>query len=173
MTNFLNQSRELFTALLGLGLKPEELSLLQVTFRAIVVFVLAIAIVRCADKRFLSRKTAFDIVLGLILASVLARAINGSAPFVATIVASFVLVLAHRLLADVSCRWHWVGKLIKGNDNLIIADGRLDEKALKKHNFSKRDLMEYLRLEGVDKIEDVASARLERSGDISVIRKEN
>ena len=51
MTNFLNQSRELFTALLGLGLKAEELSLLQVTFRAIVVFVLAIAIVRCADKR--------------------------------------------------------------------------------------------------------------------------
>jgi uncharacterized membrane protein YcaP (DUF421 family) len=173
LNGFLNQSREFFTALLGLGLEAMELNLLQMTLRAIVVFVLAIVVVRCADKRFLSRKTPFDIVLGLILASVLARAINGSAPFVGTIVASFVLVLAHRFLADLSCRWHWVGKLIKGNDNLIIADGRLDEEALKKHNFSQRDLMEYLRLEGVDKIEDVASARLERSGDISVIRKQN
>jgi uncharacterized membrane protein YcaP (DUF421 family) len=173
MIDFLGELRDFFKMLLGLGLEPHDLNPLQVVLRAIVVFILAIAIVRSADKRFLSRKTAFDIVLGLILASVLARAINGSAPFFATILASFVLVLAHRLLADLSSRWHWFGKLIKGSDDLIIADGRLDEEALKKHNFSKRDLMEYLRLEGVDKIEDVQSARLERSGDISVIRKQN
>jgi uncharacterized membrane protein YcaP (DUF421 family) len=173
MTDFLELLSGSFTALIGPGLDPKELSIIQVTIRAIIVFVLAIVVVRCADKRFLSGKTAFDIVLGLILASVLARAINGSAPFLPTIVASFVLVLAHRLLADLSCRWHWLGKLIKGNDNLIIADGHLDEEALKKHNFSKRDLMESLRLEGVDKVEDVETARLERSGDISVIRKQN
>jgi uncharacterized membrane protein YcaP (DUF421 family) len=169
----LQQIHEVMRPLLGLGVEPKELNFLQVTLRGLIVFIFAIAIVRCADKRFLSRKTAFDIVLGLILASVLARAINGSAPFFPTIVGSFALVLAHRLLADLSSRWHWFGKLIKGNDDLIIAEGKLDEEALKKHNFSKRDLMEYLRLEGVDKVQDVQSARLERSGEISVIRKQN
>jgi uncharacterized membrane protein YcaP (DUF421 family) len=173
MMDVLNQLYDFLQPVLGLGVEPKDLNTFQVALRAIIIFVLAIAIVRCADKRFLSRKTAFDIVLGLILASVLARAINGSGPFFATIVASFVLVLAHRLLADLSSRWHWFGKLIKGNDDLIIAHGQVDEEALKKHNFSKRDLMEYLRLEGVEKVEDVETARLERSGDISVIRKQN
>jgi uncharacterized membrane protein YcaP (DUF421 family) len=173
MTEILNQIHDFLRPLLGLGLEPKELTAFQVSLRALIVFVLAIAVVRVADKRFLSRKTAFDVVLGLILASVLARAVNGSAPMLPTVIASFVLVLAHRLLAMLSCRWHAIGKLVKGNDDTIIVNGHLDEDALAKHNFSKRDLMEDLRLEGVDKIEDVQSARLERSGDISVIKKQN
>ena len=173
MTQRINEIHDFFSTLLGLGLDPKQLTMLQVSLRGLIIFFFAIAIVRVADKRFLSRKTAFDVVLGLILASVLARAINGSASFVPTIVGSFVLVLAHRLLADLSSRWHWFGKLIKGNEELIIADGQVDEELLRKHNFSKRDLLEYLRLKGIERVEDVERARLERSGDISVIRKRN
>jgi uncharacterized membrane protein YcaP (DUF421 family) len=173
MIEILNQTHDFLRPWLGLGEDPKQLTLVQVTLRGLIIFFFAIAIVRVADKRFLSRKTAFDVVLGLILASVLARAVNGSAPMIPTLGCSFALVLAHRLLADLGSRWHFIGKLVKGNDDMIITNGRLDEEALKKHNFSKRDLMEDLRLEGVDKIEDVQSARLERSGDISVIKKQN
>ena len=171
MTEILNEIHGFLRPWLGLGQEPKNLGLVQVTLRALIVFVSAIAIVRIADKRFLSRKTAFDVVLGLILASLLARSINGSAPLLPTIGAGFVLVLAHRLMADLSCRWHGFGKVVKGNDDLLITEGHLDERALAKHNFSMRDLMEDLRLEGVEKIEDVKTARLERSGDISVIKK--
>lgn len=151
MNEMLNQIHEVLRPLLGLGVEPKDLDVLQVTLRGLVLFVCAIIIVRVADKRFLSRKTAFDVVLGLILASVLARAVNGSAPLIPTIVCGFVLVLAHRLLADLSCRWHFIGRLVKGGDDLLILDGKLDETALRRHNFSKRDLMEDLRLEGVEK----------------------
>ena len=171
MTEILNQIHDFLRPLLGLGEEPKTLDVLQVTLRGLIIFIAAIAIVRVADKRFLSRKTAFDVVLGLILASVLARAVNGSAPMLPTIVAGFVLVLTHRLMADLSCRWHCFGKLVKGNDDLLISDGKLDETALRKHNFSKRDLMEDLRLEGVENLEEVKTARLERNGDISVIKK--
>lgn len=173
MTEIFNQIHDTLRPLLGLGGDPTQLGVVQVTLRGLIVFIAAIVIVRVADKRFLSRKTAFDVVLGLVLASVLARAINGSASLLPTIVCSFVLVLAHRLLAGLSCRSHALGKLVKGKDALIIDDGRLDEQALRKHNFSQRDLMEDLRLEGVEKIDEVRSARLERSGDISVIKKQH
>ena len=39
--------------------------------------------VRLGDKRFLSKKTAFDAILGFILASMLARAVNGYVCFLA------------------------------------------------------------------------------------------
>lgn len=158
-------------AWLGLGHDPKTLTTVQVCLRGLVVFLSAIAIVRVADKRFLSRKTAFDAVLAFTLASMLARAINGSGPLGPSIACGFALVLTHRLIARLSCRWHGVGRLVKGSEEEVIRDGVVDKGALRKHNFSDRDLMEDLRLEGVESPAEVKSARLERSGDLSVIRK--
>ena len=171
MTDFLNQAYDFLRPLLGLGEDPKDLATMQVSLRALIVFAAAIAIVRVADKRFLSRKTAFDVVLGLILASVLARAVNGSAPLGPTLVCGFVLALAHRFLAFLSLKSHRIGNLVKGHDETIIEGGRVDEEALKKHNFTQHDLMEDLRLEGVSSPDEVESARIERSGDLSVIKK--
>ena len=70
-------------------------------------------------KRSLARKTAFDAVLIVILASVLSRAINGSAAFFATLGGSVVIVLVHRLLAFIASHSHWFGCLIKGSPEII------------------------------------------------------
>ena len=69
-----------FKEILGIGLEPKDLTILQVCLRGVLVFFVAIVMVRMGDKRFLARMTAFDAILGFILASMLARAINGSAP---------------------------------------------------------------------------------------------
>ena len=50
--------------LLGLGSDAAGLTFLQISLRGVVVFVAALVIVRCGDRRFLSQKTAFDAVLG-------------------------------------------------------------------------------------------------------------
>lgn len=69
--------------------------------------------VRLSSRRSLAEKTAFDAILLVILASVLSRAINGSATFFASIGASFVLVFLHRFFAWIAGRSHTFGKLIK------------------------------------------------------------
>ena len=53
--------------------------------RGIIVFIATLAMIRLGHKRSLARKTAFDAVLIVILASVLSRAINGSSAFFATL----------------------------------------------------------------------------------------
>ena len=53
------------------------------TIRGIIVFVGALIVMRIGDRPALSRKTALDAVLIALLGSALARAINGSAPFLA------------------------------------------------------------------------------------------
>src|ERR1700748_2549565 len=70
---------------LGIGLDPKNLTFLQIALRGIIVFAVTLLMVRLGDKRFLSQKTAFDAILGLILASMLARAVNGSSSFWATL----------------------------------------------------------------------------------------
>src|SRR3979490_858085 len=101
-------------AMLGLGRDAAALTFTQISLRGVVVFASALVIVRCGDRRFLSQKTAFDAVLGFILASMLARAVNGTAAFFPTLGGSLVLVMLHRLLAFWSRRSQTFGLLIKG-----------------------------------------------------------
>src|SRR5579863_4481609 len=99
--------------LLGLHVQPGELNLGHVCLRAIVVFVVTLVMVRLADKRFLAKLAAFDVILGFLLASMMARAVNGSAAFLPTLGGGFVLVFLHRILGMVSFRSDWFGRLIK------------------------------------------------------------
>jgi uncharacterized membrane protein YcaP (DUF421 family) len=91
---------------LGLGAQPRDLTFLQISLRGIIVFLATLAMIRIGHKRSLARKTAFDAVLIVILASVLSRAINGSSAFFATIGGSVVIVLVHRLFAFIAYHSH-------------------------------------------------------------------
>src|SRR5437773_3517498 len=113
------------TPLLGLGTEPKDLTFTQVALRGVIVFIVTLIMVRLGHKRSLARKTAFDAVLIVILASVLSRAINGSAAFFATIGGGFIIVFVHRLLAFVAYHSHWFGCLIKGRPEVILDDGNL------------------------------------------------
>jgi len=161
-----------FTSALGLGREATELTFAQISLRGIIVFLAALAIVRCGDRRFLSQKTAFDAVLGFILASMLARAVNGTAAFFPTLGGGFVLVMLHRALAYAARRSHPFGDLIKGRSDVVIREGTLDEALAMRNLLSKHDVMEDLRLHGnVDDIADVSLAVFERNGHISVVRR--
>ncbi len=160
--------------LLGAGQEAKDVNALQVCFRALLIYLFGWAILRIGDNRFLGRETAFDVVLGFVLGSVLSRAINGSSTVLMTAAASIVLVATHQLLAWVTFRNRRLGKLFKGSSHLLIQDGRVLEEGVRKFRLSPGDLEEALRL--VAHVTDpgrVQEARFERNGDISVItRKE-
>src|SRR5216117_3922333 len=137
---------EVLEKILGLNVEPRHLDFLQVSLRALIVFVAALVTVRLGSKRFLGRKTAFDFILAFILGSMLSRAINGSAPFFATLVGGLVLVLTHRLIAVLAFHSRKFGDLVKGTDEIVVENGQLRKKAMRKNQLSERDLLEDLRL---------------------------
>jgi uncharacterized membrane protein YcaP (DUF421 family) len=73
--------------------KAEELTIGQVCLRAVVVYIVLIAYVRFAKKRFIGQATAFDFILVIIVGSISSRAISGTAPFFASLAGTFVLIL--------------------------------------------------------------------------------
>jgi uncharacterized membrane protein YcaP (DUF421 family) len=156
--------------LLGLGLEGKDLTLLHVSARAVVVFIFALAIIRVADRRFLAKMSAVDALLGFILASMLARAVNGSSAFFPTLGGALVLVLLHKACGALAFHSVTFGNLIKGREKLIIEKGKIDEGALRRHHITNADLKEELRQEGkIDSPTHVEKAYLERSGKISVV----
>ena len=77
---------------LGVNQAPTDLDSVGIAIRTAIVYITSLALVRIASRRFLSQSTAFDIVVGIMLGSIMSRAINGSALFLPTIVAGLVLV---------------------------------------------------------------------------------
>ncbi|PVY41970.1 DUF421 domain-containing protein [Pontibacter virosus] len=159
-------------SLLGIG--SDSLTWWQMSVRAVLVFIVALIIMRIGNKRIFGKHTAFDIVLGIIYGSVLSRAITGNSPFWPTLAAALTLVLLHRFLAFLAYNTGgFIGPFIKGNPVCLIKDGKIQEGELKKHNLTENDLQEALRVGGVTGVKEVAYGCLERSGDISIVKKDS
>jgi uncharacterized membrane protein YcaP (DUF421 family) len=164
MTEF----KELLTYVLGIG--REDLDILQMTLRALVVYPLGIAMVHVGDKRFLGGIAAFDFLMAIIIGSILSRAISGSAPFVPSICASFALVLAHRGFASLGFRWDGFARVVKGSPRQLVQDGEIQWTEMRKSSIGEEDLRGAVRRHGNTlSLDEVSDAFLERNGDISVI----
>jgi len=168
---YINTFSQSIGALLGLGVEPKELTFLQVSLRGVIVFIVTLVMVRLSSKRSLAEKTAFDAALIVIIASVLARAINGSAPFFPTLGIGLILVLLHRLLGLAAYYSHGFGILIKGKAAVLVENGRLQRKNMRLNHISEHDLEEDMRLDAAtEDLSKIKIARIERSGDISFIK---
>ena len=149
----------------------QELNAAQVCARAALVYLILIGYVRFGKKRFLAQATAFDAVLVIIIGSVASRAVSGTAPLFSSLAGTFALILIHWILSYFTQSSPTLSRLIKGNNSVLINDGRIDHGALKDAHISMDDLEEDLRQQGVEDPKHVKRAQLERSGQVSVIKK--
>ncbi len=156
--------------LLALGRDVANVGALPMALRTIIIYAFTLAIVRLGSKRFLGQASAFDTIVGIMIGSVMSRAINGSAPFVPTLVAGAVFIGMHWLLAVLAFHIHWFGPFVKGNPVLLIKDGQVQEQGMRRGGITRHDLAEALRQQ--TKENDTALiklAYLERNGGISII----
>jgi uncharacterized membrane protein YcaP (DUF421 family) len=157
---------------LGLRAEPRDLTLLQICLRSLLAYFFGLFILRVARNRLLTRQTAFDVVIGIVLGSVLSRAINGTSPVFLSLAAAAVLVVTHHVLASLSFhspRWR---RLLSGNPETVASQGELNEESLRRHLLSRSDVDEALRLHGqVAEIGLIKEARVERNGKISVVKE--
>lgn len=141
----------------------------QMGARAVIVFVLAIFMLRYGDQRIFGKSSAFDIVLGIILGSILSRAITGNAPFLETTFTALLLVVLHYILAIFSFKFTAFGRWVKGVETELIKNGTLQEGNMRKTNITYHDLCEACRKNKIASLKDVKEAFLERSGEITLI----
>ena len=163
-----------FTGLFGLGTEAKDLTALQLSARGVLILFSALILVRIGAKRALARKTPLDMIMIVIVGSLLSRSINGSGPLFGTIAASFVLVMLHRGLEFLAYSFHPLGLVMKGAPRVVVEDGRYLEKTLRQNHITTNDVEEDLRLDGkTEDISQVRVARVERSGDISFLYKDD
>ena len=148
-----------------------DLNSLQMSIRAIVIFSCALILIRFAGMRIFGIKSAFDICITIILGAILARGVVGASPFLPTIVASFVLVFIHKILAKASVNNHSIGRFVKGIHLSLYKDGVPNTKNMNSCTISYNDIMEEVRLDlHQNTLENIEEIFMERSGKISFVK---
>jgi uncharacterized membrane protein YcaP (DUF421 family) len=143
--------------------------------RTLIIYLMCVALIRVgSDKRILGRHSPFDMILAVIFGSVMSRAVNGAAPFFQTIFAGAVFILIHWCLSALSFRSRFLETVLKGKPQILIENGIIHRRALRATLISDSDLEEALYANGqVRRPAEVALARLECNGEISVIPAES
>jgi len=151
-----------------------DLNVLQMSVRALLFYTVATLLVRIAGMRAFGKKSAFDTIIVIMLGAVLSRAVVGASPIFPTIAAGLVFAIAHRFLAILSIRVKGLGKIIKGTERVLYKDGIIYHDNMRKSLITDGDLMEGVRLNtGLNSLAEVKEVYMERSGQISVIKKDN
>ncbi|HEX5063496.1 MAG TPA: YetF domain-containing protein [Kofleriaceae bacterium] len=147
-----------------------DLSALQMSSRAFVLFFLMLVLVRVAGMRAFGRHSSFDTIIVITLGAVLSRVVVGVSPAIPTVAASIVFVVLHRLVAIVTATVPALERLFKGRQKVLYRGGILELAAMRRAGISHADLEEAVRTKANRlKLPDVLEIHLESSGDLSVV----
>jgi uncharacterized membrane protein YcaP (DUF421 family) len=145
--------------------------LLETAAWAVLIYAGGFILIRIGKNRLLGRSTPFDIVLGIVLGSLLSRAINGAATVPVTIAAAAALIGSQTGISWLACWAQWIERVVKGRPSVLLRDGAFEATNMRRADISAGDLNEALRLHaGTVEPAAVSQALLERNGDIIVVK---
>lgn len=131
-------------------------------------------IFRVAGKRSLAQTTTFDFVLLLIISETVDNYfMKEDYSFVGVILLIMTLIGLDVLLSMVKQKSPLIERWMDDVPVILIDDGKVLEDRLKKSRIDLSDIMESARCtQGLERIDQIKYAILERSGSISVIPRE-
>jgi uncharacterized membrane protein YcaP (DUF421 family) len=150
----------------------EKLGPVAMAVRAVVMFLLLLALIRVAGRRSFGRTSSFDNVVVIMLGAVAARGVVGASPFGSTLAACTVVVVLHRLIGRGCVTQPWLARLVEGTPIPLYVGGKLVPHNLKRATISEDDLLESHRLERQRAgLSPDVDAFVERNGRISFVER--
>ena len=145
---------------------------LVVVVRAIISFFSLLIFARILGKEQISQLTFFDYILGITIGSIASEA---TVDLSSRVWPHFVGLVSWALLAYlmqyISLKWRYAAKVIEGEPVVVIMNGKIMDKVLKKMKFRISDILELLRNQGIFDLNEVDYAILEPNGSLSVLKK--
>lgn len=150
-----------------------ELSDLTLLLRALILFILCLVAIRFMGKRTIAQLSPFDLLSIIILGSAVAIPMEDEkVPFVHGLIPIISITLANYLLHCVIMRNRKIENFLQGTPSVLVENGEVLLKNLKKERMTLADLNILLREKNIRNINEVQEAVLEPNGQLSIIKKE-
>ena len=140
--------------------------------KTIIIYLLVLIAVRLMGKRELGQLQPFELVVIIIIADVASVPMQDvGTPLLQGIIPILALLVGEIAVSYLNIKFTFFNKLISGRSTVLIDQGRILEKSLKKQRYTIEGLMQELRIAGYPDISDIEYAILETSGQLSIIPK--
>lgn len=147
--------------------------MLEILLRCIAVYFILIISVRLMGKREIGQLQPGDLVITILISNIAMLPIERTdISFFSTAPAIVLMVALEMLMSFLTLKLSKLRHLVHGNSLLVINDGKIDQKILKKMRLTVDDLVEGLRLKDVFDISEVEYAYVETNGQLSVKLKD-
>ncbi len=144
----------------------------SIFIRTVIIYIVVVTCVRLMGKRQVGELQPSELVVAIMISEVASISLQDTdIPLIFGVIPVLTLVSLEMIIAFFSLKNRRFRKLISGNPCLVIENGVIDQRAVRKLRISIDDIMEELRINGITSIEDVQYAYIETNGQLSIIER--
>jgi uncharacterized membrane protein YcaP (DUF421 family) len=139
--------------------------------RTVFIYFIIFAVLRLMGKREIGKLSIFDLIISVMIAEIAVFVIEDpDKPLIYGLMPMFVLVAIQIALSVVQLRSQRLRSLLEGKPSILIQNGQLDIREMKRQRYNLDDLLQQLREKDVAGVADVKFAILENSGKLSIFK---
>ena len=145
-----------------------------IVLKTLYFYVVLVIVMKVMGKREVGQLSIFDMACFFIISDMFSLSIDGDLKLIIkTSIATITIVSLQLLTAKLILKNNKLRDVVDGEAAILINDGKIDQKEMKKQNYNIDDLFTQLREKGIKDIDDISYLLLESSGNISIIRKDD
>ena len=139
--------------------------------RGITIYFILLAALRLSGRRTVAQMTTFDFVLLLIIAETTQQALLGDDFSIVNATLLILTLFGVDIVLSYVKQWSpKIALFLDGTATVLIADGKVDERALKRARVNIEDILVAAReQQGLARLDQIKFAVLEADGGISII----
>jgi uncharacterized membrane protein YcaP (DUF421 family) len=151
-----------------------QVSVLELIFRGVVVYLVLFALLRFIGKKHIGELSPFDLVVLLLISETVdASLIGDDHSLTGGLISAATLVVVVQIVGYLTWRFKKVGQLVEGVPRILVRHGEVNNEILNSEQVTRAELLEALRREGFSSLTKVRFAFLETDGSITLGGRES
>jgi uncharacterized membrane protein YcaP (DUF421 family) len=145
---------------------------MDIVIRAAIIYAVVFAFTRAIGRRELSSLQPFDLILLIVIGDLIQSGVTQNDLSVTGVLLALCTIGALQVgTSYLSFRFRRVRPVIQGEPIVLVSDGTVIERNMRRERLTLDDLAEKARLSEIASLEEVRWAVLETNGDISFIKQ--
>jgi uncharacterized membrane protein YcaP (DUF421 family) len=145
---------------------------MDIVLRAVIIYVVVFAFTRALGRRELSTLQPFDLILLIVIGDLIQSGVTQNDLSVTGVLLILCTIGSLQVLTSyIAFRFRRVRPILQGEPIVLVENGKLIERNMRRERLTLDDLAEKARLSEIGSIDNLRWAVLETNGDISFIKK--
>lgn len=147
-----------------------ESPILTLILRGTILYLGILFLIRLLPRRTGGQLEVLDLIFILLITEAASHALGDYTSLTEGFIVILTLVAWSFLINVLSYHFVFVEKLVSASPIVIIKNGKMLRRNMRREYLTERELLEHLRIEGIEDLTKIKKACVESNGDISIVK---